>query len=122
RRSVALVMAAQLAEVGIGVDVAPLEWGTFMGDVKRGNFQLATLKVTPVIDPDLFRLAYHSDSIPREENGWGGMNRMRYRNPHVDALLEQGRQATDPAERRRAYAEVQRILAEELPVLPLVHE
>lgn len=122
RRSVALVLAAQLAEVGIGLDVAPLEWGTFMGDVKRGNFQLATLKVTPVIDPDVLRLVFHSDSIPREENGWGGMNRMRYRNPALDAILIRGREATDIAERRALYGEAQRILARELPLLPLVHE
>ncbi|WP_373046448.1 ABC transporter substrate-binding protein [Vulgatibacter sp.] len=122
RRSVALVMAAQLAAVGIGVDVAPLEWGTFMGDVKRGNFQLATLKVTPVIDPDLFRLISHSASIPSEETAWGGMNRMRYRNAAVDALLTQGREATDPEARRAAYAQVQRVLARDLPTLPLVHE
>ena len=122
RRSVALVMAAQLAEVGIGVDVAPLEWGTFMGDVKRGNFQLATLKLTPVIDPDVLRLAFHADSIPAEANAWGGMNRMRYRNAQVDALLERGRAAADPAARAQAYAEVQRIVARDLPALPLVHE
>lgn len=122
RRSVALVMAAQLAQVGIGVEVAPLEWGTFMGDVKRGNFQLATLKVTPVIDPDVLRLAYHSESIPTEANAWGGMNRMRYRNAKVDQLLRRGREATDPAERRAAYGEAQRILAYDLPALPLVHE
>jgi peptide/nickel transport system substrate-binding protein len=93
-----------------------------MGDVKRGNFQIATLKVTPVIDPDLFRLVFHSESIPREENAWGGMNRMRYRDDRVDALLERGRRTADPEERRSAYAEVQRIVARELPMLPLVHE
>lgn len=122
RRSVALVIAAQLAEVGIGVDVAPLEWGTFLGDVKRGNFQMATLKVTPVVDPDIFRLMAHSDSIPTEENAWGGMNRMRYRNARVDVLLARGRRHADPADRQAIYGQVQRILARELPMLPLVHE
>lgn len=122
RRSVALVMAAQLEQVGIGVDVAPLEWGTFMGDVKRGNFQLATLKLTPVIDPDVLRLAFHTESIPTEVNAWGGMNRMRYRSAEVDALLTRGRESADPSVRAEAYAEVQRIVARDLPALPLVHE
>src|SRR5690606_29289921 len=71
RRSVALALKAQLAEVGIDVVVQSLEWGTLMGDLKRGNFQLATLKWTPVIDPDILRLAYHSGSIPTAESGWG---------------------------------------------------
>lgn len=122
RRSIALVMAAQLAEVGIQVDVQPLEWGTIMGDVKRGNFQLATLKMTPVIDPDILRLAFHSASIPTEANAWGGFNRMRYRNDELDALLIRGRESSDPEVRRAAYAEAQRIVARDLPALPLLHE
>lgn len=122
RRSLALVMAAQLAEVGIQVDVQPLEWGTFMGDVKRGNFQLATLKMTPVVDPDILRLAFHTGSIPDDSNGWGGFNRMRYRNQELDRWLLQGRQTADQALRKEAYARAQLIVSRDLPALPLLHE
>lgn len=122
RRSIALVIQAQLAEAGIQVDIQPLEWGTFMGDLKKGNFQLATLKWTPVIDPDLLRLAFHSHSIPAEDNGWGGGNRGGYRNPHLDELLLDARRLADPAARKVAYAESLELLADELPVLPLLHE
>lgn len=122
RRSIALVMAAQLAEVGIKIDVQPLEWGTFMGDVKRGNFQLATLKMTPVVDPDILRLAFHTGSIPEEANGWGGFNRMRYRNPTLDQWLIEGRETSDPERRKEAYARVQQVVARDLPALPLLHE
>lgn len=122
RRSLALVMAAQLAEVGIQVDVQPLEWGTFMGDVKKGNFQLATLKMTPVVDPDILRLAFHTGSIPDEANGWGGFNRMRYRNPTLDGWLIEGRQTSDPERRKEAYSKAQKVVARELPTLPLLHE
>ena len=121
RRSLALVMQAQLAEAGIAVELSPLEWGTFMTDVKRGNFQLASLK-WPVIDPDLHRLAYHSSSIPTPENAWGGGNRMRYRNAALDELLDRARELADPAERRALYAEAQRIVARDLPALPLLWE
>jgi peptide/nickel transport system substrate-binding protein len=93
-----------------------------MTDLKRGNFQLAMLKWMPVIDPDLLRLAYHSRSIPTEASGWGGGNRMRYRNAALDALLDEGRRSSIVEERRAAYVEAQRILAEDLPALPLLHE
>lgn len=122
RRALALVMAAQLADAGIHVDVQALEWGTFMGDVKHGSFQLATLKVTPVIDPDVLRLCYASASIPTERNGWGGLNRMRYSNAAVDRLLERGRELPDAESRKAVYGLVQRILADDLPSLPLLYE
>lgn len=122
RRSVALAMRAQLAEAGIDLAVQSLEWGTLMGDLKRGNFQLATLKWTPVIDPDILRLAYHSASIPTEDNGWGGGNRGRYRNPRLDDLLMEARQRSRPEERRALYLEAQAIVARDLPALPLLHE
>src|SRR5690606_19678951 len=122
RRSVALALKAQLAEVGIDVVVQSLEWGTLMGDLKRGNFQLATLKWTPVIDPDILRLAYHSGSIPTAESGWGGGNRGRYRNPELDAILMEARQRSDLEERRALYDRAQHIVAHDLPALPLLHE
>ena len=70
-------------------------------------------------DPDIFRYMYSSASFPPK-----GANRGHYVNPKIDALL--GRAATetgDPQQverRRRAeYAEIQKILADELPSLPL---
>lgn len=122
RRSIALAIQAQLAPAGIELDLQPLEWGTFLNDVKRGNYQIAMLKWQPVVDPDILRLAYHSASIPTEGNGWGGGNRMRYRNERADERLLDGRRLADHDERRAAYAEVQQILARELPALPLLHE
>jgi len=122
RRSVGLAMASQLAEAGIRIDLQSLEWGTFLGDAKRGNFQLAVLKWPAVVDPDILRYAYHSSSIPTEATAWGGGNRMRYRNAALDSLLEEGRESTSSEERVRIYAEAQRILARDLPALPLLHE
>jgi len=122
RRSIALAMASQLAEAGIEARVQAMEWGTLMGDLKRGNFQLAVLKWPAVIDPDLLRLAYHSASIPSEATAWGGGNRMRYRNPALDALLDEARELADPDERRARYAAAQAILSRDLPALPLLWE
>lgn len=44
-------------------------------------------------------------------------NTQSYRNPRVDALLESAGQEIDPAKRRRAYAEFQKVVTEDLPVV-----
>ena len=46
---------------------------------------------------------------------------MRYRNPALDDLLDQGSQEIDRDKRRETYAKVQEILAAEVPMLPLWH-
>jgi peptide/nickel transport system substrate-binding protein len=51
-----------------------------------------------------------------------GQNRWRYKNERVDALTEEGRRVVDLAGRKKIYGEIQAILADELPVIPLWHE
>ena len=65
-------------------------------------------------DPDIFRYAYGTRSFPPK-----GANRGRYSNPRVDALLTAAAAETDQAKRRADYVEVQKILAEDLPEIPL---
>ena len=48
-------------------------------------------------------------------------NRMFYSNPLVDCRLDLGRERLGPERRRPLYREVQRILATDLPVIPLWH-
>ena len=65
-------------------------------------------------DPDIFRYAYGSAAMPPK-----GGNRGRYSNARLDELLEEAAGATDREVRRRDYVEVQKILAEDLPGIPL---
>jgi peptide/nickel transport system substrate-binding protein len=121
RRSVAVVLQKQALEAGIGLDIRALEFGTFFGDVRKGNFQLMTLKWVAVLEPDLLRGVFSSREIPSDENHFGGLNRGGYRNAEVDAWLDEAVGA--PRERRRElYGFVQQKLDEELPYLPLWHE
>jgi peptide/nickel transport system substrate-binding protein len=46
---------------------------------------------------------------------------MRYRNPVLDELLDQGSREIDRERRKEIYAKVQDLLAAELPMLPLWH-
>jgi len=120
RRSLALVFAHQLREVGIDVTVRVGEWSTLYADIKRGNFEMFSAKWLPVVEPDLFHWVFHSSSIPGP-NAAGG-NRGAYKNTRVDALIEAGRQTAQRDVRTTAYVEVEQILLDELPYVPLWFE
>jgi peptide/nickel transport system substrate-binding protein len=121
RVAIARVIAAQLAEVGIAVEVRPFEFATFFADVKRGAYQLASMQTTDITDPDFYFMYFHSSWIPSEA-ARDGFNRWRYRSPLVDRLTLAGRQELDRARRKQIYDQVQREVAEDVPIVPLWHE
>ena len=114
RRRIAEALKEQLAQVGIELDLRTYEWGTFFSDVKSGNFHLFSLAWVGIEDPDIYHQIFHSSSVPPS-----GDNRGHYRNPEVDRLLERGRAVVERHERRKIYSRVQRILADDLPYVPL---
>lgn len=114
RRRIAEALKEQLQKVGIELEVRGYEWATFFSDVKSGNFHLYSLAWVGIQDPDILYQLFHTSSVPPQ-----GDNRGRYSNPDMDRLLERGRTTMDRAERRGIYRAAQRILAEDLPYLPL---
>jgi peptide/nickel transport system substrate-binding protein len=121
RVSVARVIAAQLAEVGIAVEVRSFEFATFFADIKKGQFQLASMQTAEIGNPDYYFTYFHSSRIPSEADK-DANNRWRYRNARVDELCQAGRDELDATRRRALYAEVQRLVAEDVPIAPLWHE
>jgi peptide/nickel transport system substrate-binding protein len=114
-RLVAAALQQQLREVGIALDIRTFEFATFLSDVIRGAYQLHTLRwVGGNEDPDIF--GYVFDSAKFSPNG---ANRTYYASPRLDALLEQARGEPDQNVRKQIYAEIQRILAEDLPYINL---
>jgi peptide/nickel transport system substrate-binding protein len=114
RRRIAEVFQAELGALGLGLDIRSYEWATFYEDIRRGNFELYSLAWVGVSDPDVYYRIFHSRMQPP-----AGNNRGAYANPAMDRLLEAARRSDDRDARRRLYAEVQRLAAEDLPVIPL---
>ena len=113
-RLMVAVMQQQLREVGIELDIRSFESATFMADVTHGAFQMYGLRwVGGDEDPDIFYV-FHSSRFPPN-----GANRGFYTNQKVDELIDQARRATDPKVRKPIYAEVQQIVANELPYIDL---
>jgi peptide/nickel transport system substrate-binding protein len=119
-RLLAAVLQEQLRAAGIALNIRSAEFGTFYSDVTKGAFQMYILKwLGSNEDPDIFRYMYSSDSFPPK-----GANRGHYVNARIDALLGNAAAETGPetevqARRRAEYVEVQKILAEEMPSVPL---
>ncbi len=121
RVAVARVLASQLGAVGIDVEVRSFEFATFFADVKKGNYQIASMQTAEITEPDFYFTYFHSSWIPSAANP-DGYNRWRYVNPEVDRLTEAGRRELDVAKRKTIYGEVQRIISQDVPVVPLWHE
>jgi len=116
RLSISRAIAAMLEEVGLEVEVRPSETATLIADLNAGRFDLTFLQVPEVFEPHVLHWFFASERIPE---GRAGANRWRLRDAELDAALERGRAVPGRDSRVAAYAQVQRILARELPVLPL---
>ena len=61
----------------------------------------------------------HSEQIPSEKNAWGGQNYTGFANAEMDALLDAIEVELDRVKRKKLWSRLQRLYAEELPVIPL---
>ena len=114
-RLLAAVLQQQLRDVGIVLDIRTFEFATFFSDVTRSAFQMYSLRwIGGNEDPDIFEYVFHSSKFAPN-----GANRGFYSNPRVDALIDQARRELDQNTRKQLYAEIQRVLAEELPAINL---
>ena len=114
-RLMAAVLQQQLAAVGIALEIRTFEFATFYADVTKGAFQFYSLRwIGGNQDPDIFEALFHSSKFPPN-----GANRSFYSNPRVDALIEEGHRTLDLARRKIVYAEIQKILANDLPYINL---
>ncbi len=121
RVAIARLLAAQLAEAGIAVEVRAFEFGTFFADVKKGDYQLATMQTAPIVEPDFYYAYFHSSRIP-DVSDPDAQNRWHYRNAEFDRVSALGRHTLDPAARKPLYAVAQQLVARDLPIIPLWHE
>jgi len=114
-RLFAAVLQQQLRDVGIALDLRSFEAATFLSDIAKGEFQIFSLRwIGGNEDPDIFDFVFNSAKTPPK-----GSNRGFYRNPQVDALIAKGLAETDQTKRKHIYAELQKIVAEDLPYINL---
>lgn len=99
---------ADLQELGVNITFTPIEYTTVVDRVTTGDFQLDGGDFAgATLDPnDLFD-QFHST---------GASNYTGYSTPELDSLLEQGRTTLDQEASKPIWAEVQRILMQDVPM------
>jgi peptide/nickel transport system substrate-binding protein len=114
-RLMAAVLQQQLREVGIALDIRTYEFATFFSDITKGAYQMYSMRwIGGNQDPDIFEYVFDSASFPPKR-----ANRTFYSNPRVDALIREGRTTLEQEKRKAIYAEVQQIVAVDLPYINL---
>ncbi len=117
RLRLATIIQDQLKTVGINVDIRSYDWGTFYGDIKAGRFQMYSLSWVGLKMPDVFRYVFHSSAIPPD-----GANRGRFVNEQVDTIIETAELESSLIKQAEYYRELQQILFDALPTIPLWYE
>ncbi len=97
---------ADLAEIGINVEIVGMEWGAALEAFQNGEigfFRLGWIADYPTMDNFLFPLFY-SESTD---------NYQRYNNPEVDRLLIEARSTIDEDERIAKYREIEKTVVDD---------
>jgi peptide/nickel transport system substrate-binding protein len=119
--SAAAAIAEMLRAVGLTVDLRPSELSVLLADLRSGRYDLALLQAPDVSEPHILWTLFASDARPTPTAPRAGLNRWRFSNPTFDRAVDAARRSAERSERRAHYALAQRILAQELPVVPLWH-
>ncbi|MBQ2990229.1 MAG: glutathione ABC transporter substrate-binding protein [Clostridia bacterium] len=101
----AVVLQAQLKDIGVNVDIQVIEWGTYLQKTAEGLplFIMGWTTVTADADNGLYA-NFHSSA-------WGSQgNRSFYKNEKVDELLDAGRAEFDQAARTKLYQDACQII------------
>ena len=107
--AIAEAIQAQLATIGVAVEVEQVQWNDFLDRWLARDFQAFVSFYSSGNDPDsALYPAFHTD---------GSVNTFQFSEREIDRLLESGRTMTDPEKRRAAYQNLEVALAEEAPAI-----
>lgn len=111
----AALIKSQLEATGmIRVEIKSAEWATYVDNARNARMMLSLFGWYPdYIDPDNFLTPF----LMSTANKWTGS---QYANPTVDDLLRNAMIEVDKDKRITIYEQVQRILADDVPFIPLL--
>jgi peptide/nickel transport system substrate-binding protein len=96
-------LQAQLAEVGIDLQIEAMEIGTYVDRWLAPDFDTAVALNGGRPDPDVMYGRYFPST--------GNLNQIAsYNSPELDELFARGKATSDPAERQQIYDEISRVL------------
>jgi len=120
RITLARAIAQMLGDAGLQVRVVPLDLGVMLERLDGGDYQMATLEMPELTEPNILKWFFDPKGVPGE--GGEGRNRARYRSPQAGALLEAASTTRDQSVRAGLYVRLAHLMADDMPVIPLWHE
>jgi ABC-type transport system substrate-binding protein len=109
-KTVGNIYKEDLAKIGVKMNVAPMEWANLLKKVDAREFDAVTLAWVsgPPVD---FRQIWHSSQADLPK----GSNRVGFRNPEADRIIEALEVEFDERKRRELAQEFHRLLYDEQP-------
>jgi peptide/nickel transport system substrate-binding protein len=120
RLTIARAIAQMLGDAGLRVRVVSLDLGVLLERLDAGDFDLATLQMPEITEPNLLAWFFHPRGVPGE--GGEGKNRARWRDAEVGRWLDAAGATRDQDDRKRLYGLVAERMRRDVPVVPLWHE
>ncbi len=120
RELVQQVLQSDWRRLGIDIRIRNEPARVFFGQtVSQRRFPAMAMFAWISAPESVPRTTLHSTMIPTQENNFSGQNYTGFRNARMDALIDQIEVELDRDKRKALWAELQRIYAAELPVVPL---
>lgn len=107
------IIQGDLENVGITVEQDSREWAAYLDALSEGDFQLARLGW--IADYPTMDNFIYPNFMSTAENNYS-----RYNNPDLDAALADARQTNDDEERKAKYREMNKLLGEDMPIVPIM--
>ncbi|HEY7349092.1 MAG TPA: ABC transporter substrate-binding protein [Ktedonobacterales bacterium] len=110
------IAAQNLKAAGIDLKVNQVSDDSYFNDRGSGNYQI--MMVGALYGPTPFY--YFNDILNSANIGQGGLNWPRWKDTATDQFLNQYATSTDPNVQKQALYGIQKIMVEQLPVIPLL--
>ncbi|MGL4388473.1 MAG: ABC transporter substrate-binding protein, partial [Brevinema sp.] len=116
-QKIAEVIQAQLYEAGIHSSITVAEYGRFLESISQGQHDVFILNWSVLTGDSDYALNNLLNS-----KSWGSKgNRSFFASPQVDHLIKIGKVEKDHTKRIEYYKEIQKIVYEEVPYIPLFY-
>jgi peptide/nickel transport system substrate-binding protein len=110
RRAVGLAVIDEMKRAGIAASFRELDWSIMLDRVDSFEYDAVVLGwQMPPTAPDLFQVWHSSQAVA------DGSNHVYYKNPELDAILEEYRVEFDPSRRKQLYDRAQEMIYADQP-------
>ncbi|MGB3136894.1 MAG: peptide ABC transporter substrate-binding protein [Nodosilinea sp.] len=129
RQKTQAIVSDSLKELGVDVEISRVRLDEFFSadpkDIGSLNHFYADMQIYSTgndsPDPGTYMGWWTCSKIASQANQWQEPNNARYCNPEYDRLWQEAQQELDPNRRAELFQQMNKLLAEDVAVIPVVH-